>query len=192
MMRIVACGAGITVCLLLLCQGAAAQPAPSSDDMIKALTAPGASGTSRGFRLNHGATPPAAAEDQSGRPHGATLRHASSAHREIGVPLLFDVDSATMKPDSAPMLASIVKALQSPQLADTHILLEGHTDASGNPAHNLVLSQQRADAVRAALVQDGVDAARLSTKGKGQSEPANPANPLAAENRRVVLVNPSN
>jgi outer membrane protein OmpA-like peptidoglycan-associated protein len=72
-------------------------------------------------------------------------------------------------------------------------LLEGHTDASGQAEANLELSQQRADAVRDYLVREGgVPGDQLSTIGKGQTEPANPNNPLAAENRRVVLVNLDN
>ena len=189
MTRVFASGACGAMFLFLACSGAAAQSAPSSNDMINALTAPSAHGeTSRGFRLNHGAIPPSTSSDQPDRAHGGTTRHAA-ARREIGVPILFDLDSATMKSESTPMLDSIVKALQSPQLAGSRILLEGHTDASGGAAHNLVLSRQRAEAVKAALVQDGVDAARLTTAGKGQSAPANAADPLAAENRRVVLVN---
>ncbi len=106
------------------------------------------------------------------------------------MPLLFDTNSANLKPESTPILTSIAKALQSPKLSGTKILIEGHTDTSGGAAHNLALSQARAEAVKTALVQDGgIDASRLSVVGKGQTGLANPASPLAPENRRVVLVN---
>jgi adhesin transport system outer membrane protein len=175
-------------------QGAWAQSAPSADDITNALAAPG--GASRGFRVNRDNT--AAAPEDSAPSATTPKSHGSAAHRppsaparrEIGVALLFDTDSANLKPESAPILASIAKALQSPKLTGAKILIEGHTDTSGGAAHNLALSQARAEAVKAALVQDGgVDASRLSVVGKGQAGLANPASPLAAENRRVVLVN---
>jgi outer membrane protein OmpA-like peptidoglycan-associated protein len=182
--------AWVAVVLAMVCHGAASQPAPpSTNDIIDALSR-STKDTSRGFRLNQGAASPAPDTAGSGGAHRGTGQPRAS-RREIGVPLLFDLDSATLKPDSAPMIASMAKALNSPRLADSRILLEGHTDASGTAPHNMALSEQRAQSVKAALVQEGVDGARLSTIGKGQSDPANPADPLAAENRRVVLVNVS-
>jgi adhesin transport system outer membrane protein len=176
-------------------QGAFAQSAPSADDITNALAAPG--GAARGFHMNRNDTT-AAPEDTT--PSGPVPKsHGTAAHRpppsvperrEIGVPLLFDTNSANLKPESTPILTSIAKALQSPKLSGTKILIEGHTDTSGGAAHNLALSQARAEAVKTALVQDGgIDASRLSVVGKGQTGLANPASPLAPENRRVVLVN---
>ena len=51
------------------------------------------------------------------------------------------------------------------------IEIGGYTDATGDPAANLQLSQQRADAVRAALVQAGVDPGMLVAKGYGSANP---------------------
>lgn len=67
--------------------------------------------------------------------------------------------------------------------------MEGHTDAKGRADYNLKLSQQRADAVRAFLANNGVADARLAAAGKGSSELANTNDPMAAENRRVRIVN---
>ena len=77
------------------------------------------------------------------------------------------------------------------QLADQKaFLIEGHTDKKGTRAYNDELSKRRAEAVKEYLVREtGVSPDRLQTVGKGFSEPANPKNPYAAENRRVVVVN---
>jgi len=70
------------------------------------------------------------------------------------------------------------------------LTIEGHTDSSGAAAHNQALSEQRAASVKAYLVSQGVDAARLSTAGFGSSHPvADNASELGrAQNRRVELV----
>jgi OmpA-OmpF porin, OOP family len=63
----------------------------------------------------------------------------------------------------------------------------GHADASGSQAGNLTLSQRRAEAVRAYLVNKGADPAMLTAVGLGSAEPKNKANPFASENRRVEI-----
>ena len=66
----------------------------------------------------------------------------------------------------------------------------GHTDNVGTPEANLKLSQERAQAVMAALVARGVAAARLTAKGYGQTAPVadNRTEDGRAKNRRVELV----
>jgi outer membrane protein OmpA-like peptidoglycan-associated protein len=65
--------------------------------------------------------------------------------------------------------------------------IEGHTDMSGPAAKNLPLSQQRADIVKAYLVELGVDPARLVAQGYGETRPVNDNKTLEkrAYNRRV-------
>ncbi|HXH93225.1 MAG TPA: OmpA family protein, partial [Thermoanaerobaculia bacterium] len=54
---------------------------------------------------------------------------------------------------------------------DWKLMIEGHTDSSGGDAQNLPLSQRRADSVKAYLVNAGIAAGRLTTKGLGASQP---------------------
>jgi len=68
--------------------------------------------------------------------------------------------------------------------------IDGHTDNSGTAAHNLTLSQQRADAVKDQLVKMGVDASKLAAKGFGDSKPISDNTTLEgkANNRRVEFI----
>ncbi len=100
----------------------------------------------------------------------------------------FDIDKSTIKPESMGTLNMIVGVLKdNPSLK---FEIDGHTDNSGQSAHNLTLSQQRADAVKTQLVSMGVDAGRLTTKGFGDSKPIsdNTSPEGKANNRRVEFV----
>ncbi|MGE3191102.1 MAG: OmpA family protein, partial [Vicinamibacterales bacterium] len=102
--------------------------------------------------------------------------------------ILFDSGKASLAPSSTARLAVVVELLS----ADTSLALEvqGHTDSTGTAEGNLALSRARADAVRAHLVAQGVDAARLTTAGFGDTQPVadNATEEGRAKNRRVVLV----
>lgn len=100
----------------------------------------------------------------------------------------FDVDKATIRPESMGTLNMIVQVMKDNP--DVKFEIDGHTDNSGSPAHNLALSQQRSDAVKDQLVKMGVDASRLKTKGFGDSKPISDNTTLEgkANNRRVEFV----
>jgi outer membrane protein OmpA-like peptidoglycan-associated protein len=68
--------------------------------------------------------------------------------------------------------------------------VEGHTDNTGKPSKNKTLSQQRADAVKSAVVKQGVSADRMTTKGWGQDKPLadNRTEEGRTKNRRVEIV----
>lgn len=102
--------------------------------------------------------------------------------------ILFDVDKTVVKPAAQNSLQKLAVSLQNnPQ---TNILIVGHTDSTGTAAHNMALSVRRADAVRAILMADAVDASRLTTQGKGETEPiaSNSTADGRAQNRRVEIV----
>jgi len=85
------------------------------------------------------------------------------------------------------VLDGLVSLLQAhPEL---NLAIDGHTDNSGSPEKNQVLSHKRAAAVRAYLVKKGIAAARLTATGYGQERPrADNATPEGkAANRRVEL-----
>lgn len=106
----------------------------------------------------------------------------------IALYIQFDLDQATIKPESKGIIDELVTLLgQSPKLA---ISVEGHTDSTGSEAHNLALSTQRAEAVRAAILAAGVDPARVDARGLGQGSPIadNATEDGRAKNRRVELV----
>jgi outer membrane protein OmpA-like peptidoglycan-associated protein len=100
----------------------------------------------------------------------------------------FDIDKATLKPESMGTLNMIVSVLKDNPAIKFEI--DGHTDNSGSAAHNLVLSQQRAESVKAQLVNMGVDAARLTNRGFGDTKPISNNNTPEgkANNRRVEFV----
>jgi outer membrane protein OmpA-like peptidoglycan-associated protein len=100
----------------------------------------------------------------------------------------FDVDKATLRPESMGTLNQIKRILT--QNPDLKFEIDGYTDNSGGDAHNMTLSQQRADAVKTQLIAMGIDAGRLTSKGFGDTKPmADNSTPDGrANNRRVEFV----
>lgn len=100
---------------------------------------------------------------------------------------LFDVDSDRLRPESTPKLEELRKMLADhPELK---VAIEGHTDATGDDAHNQDLSERRAGSVVAYLTSNGIDASRLSAVGKGETTPIgdNATAVGRQQNRRVVI-----
>lgn len=101
--------------------------------------------------------------------------------------LLFDTDKAELKPAAIQQLSELGKILA--KYKDDKINIGGFTDSTGSPEHNKTLSQNRADAVRNLLVQQGVEAGRTIVFGFGEDTPIAP-NTTAdgrAKNRRVEV-----
>lgn len=103
--------------------------------------------------------------------------------------IYFDTDRATLKPPSTRALTTIADLLRrQPQW---RLSIEGHTDNTGEDAHNQDLSIRRAATVRTALVRDfGIGPGRVNSTGFGAKQPVDTNDTIAgrAHNRRVELV----
>jgi outer membrane protein OmpA-like peptidoglycan-associated protein len=121
---------------------------------------------------------------------GKNLYDALAANGRVSTHgILFDVGSDRVRGESTPTLKEISDMLKAH--ADLKLLIEGHTDNVGAPAANLDLSDRRAAAVKQILVGSyGIDAARLMTKGLGDTKPVakNDSAEGRQSNRRVELV----
>ncbi len=88
---------------------------------------------------------------------------------KLAADTLFDFDKAVLKPEGRSKLDQL--AAQASDLKLEVILAVGHTDRMGSEAYNQKLSERRAAAVKSYLVSKGVDANRIYTEGKGESQP---------------------
>ena len=114
---------------------------------------------------------------------------------DLASDVLFDFDKYTLRPEGAATLGKVAQvAVAYPQSSMT---IEGHTDGKGAHPYNMKLSEERATAVKSWLVQNaGIQAARISTRGWGETRPAAPnKNPDGSDNpsgrqknRRVEIV----
>ena len=117
---------------------------------------------------------------------------------EIQIPVsadvLFDFDSATLRPDAGATLAKVADVLK--EYGKDPVRVEGHTDGKGSAQYNQTLSEKRAAAVKGWLVSNGVLAARITTKGWGATKPVAPNSNAAGQdnaegrrrNRRVEII----
>ncbi len=101
---------------------------------------------------------------------------------------VFDSASANIKQTAVDNFDKVLEFIDG--YPSRNIRIEGHTDSSGSEAFNLNLSQQRADAVKALLVDYGVDGSRIEATGMGESLPVADNNTEAgkAKNRRVDII----
>lgn len=112
--------------------------------------------------------------------------------RDVVVSLMginFPSGRSTIEASSAPLMRKVQKALAL--FPDASILIEGHTDAHGSDSANLILSQDRADAVKQYLVTHfGANAEKISSIGYGEARPVATNETAAgrARNRRIDLV----
>ena len=101
--------------------------------------------------------------------------------------LLFDFDSDRIRPDAAKNFQELANSLK--KYGNSNLLIVGHTDSQGDDAYNMNLSLRRANSASAYLQSLGVPASRISTAGRGESEPvaSNDTDAGRQLNRRVEV-----
>lgn len=102
--------------------------------------------------------------------------------------VLFDTNQATLNPGAADTIDRLAEFMR--EYPERTVLIEGHTDSRGSAEYNAQLSEQRADAVRDALLERGIENARIDIRGLGEGVPV-ASNDTAAgrqQNRRVEVV----
>ncbi len=102
--------------------------------------------------------------------------------------ILFDFQSAVIRPESYAVIKEIAGALKE---SDIKIKVIGHTSSDGDDKANLELSKKRAAAVKDMLIAEfGIDAGRVETEGKGETQPIadNKTKEGKAANRRVEFI----
>jgi outer membrane protein OmpA-like peptidoglycan-associated protein len=147
---------------------------PTPDEIIRALKPQGEAGgvVYRGIRPT-GAPPQAVPQAQM---------------PAVALNVKFGLNSSTVTPVAAQDLRALGTALASPDLAPYFFLVEGHTDSSGGMAHNMRLSDQRAQSVKAYLMANfNIPGDRLLTLGKGPTSPMAGLPASNAQNRRVEI-----
>lgn len=104
--------------------------------------------------------------------------------------LLFASGSATLRAGADEVMGKVAEILKAK--AKSQVLIEGHTDNVGSIALNQKLSEDRASAVRQALISRGIDGRRMAAKGYGFTEPLESnATPEGRQaNRRAEVVFP--
>ena len=102
--------------------------------------------------------------------------------------VLFDTNGDELKAGAEPALQRLSEFLAEYQ--DRRILIEGHTDSTGASEYNQMLAERRADSVRIALLERGVAANRIETRGLGEDYPVASNDTTAGRqlNRRVEIV----
>ena len=109
---------------------------------------------------------------------------------QLTIAIQFDLNSARIRPNSFRAVGLMADALNHPLLTGYRFIVIGNTDATGSREHNLKLSQQRADAIREALIRPfGIDPVRLQAVGLGEEDLLYPDRPTDPKNRRVQLIN---
>jgi outer membrane protein OmpA-like peptidoglycan-associated protein len=129
-----------------------------------------------------------AAEIKQTVPGATVTREGEGILVKFDSGILFDTNSSDLKAAARTNLGNLATSLQNnPQ---TNILIVGHTDNTGTDEYNQNLSVRRAESVKSYIVANNVANSRLTTSGKGESEPIADNNTVdgRSQNRRVEIV----
>ena len=184
------------LCGAFLAFAAAAQNM-SGEDLLKEIESSadaerGRVGASRGARIYEGEVEASSAMKRKNPKtvdtSGVKTLTIPRSRDPINLPILFDFDSAFLKPESQPQLKELCAALRRAK-SEISFMIIGHSDASGGATYNELLSMLRAEEVVRWLVVDcGVAATRLVAIGLGESDPLPAHSPNAAAQRRVEVL----
>jgi outer membrane protein OmpA-like peptidoglycan-associated protein len=129
-----------------------------------------------------------AAEIKQTVPGATVIREGEGILVKFDSGILFDTDQSALKAAARTNLQNLSASLvNNPQ---TNILIVGHTDDTGSDSHNMDLSVRRAESVKSFIAAGNVASSRLTTSGKGESEPIsdNTTANGRSQNRRVEIV----
>lgn len=150
---------------------------------IIGATVGGATGAVIGHKMDK-----QAAEIKNEIPGAKVERVGEGIEVEFNNKILFNIDSYALSTAAQGSLNDLVTILN--KYPDTNIEVQGHTDNTGTDAHNMTLSENRANAVANYLKSNGVASSRVTTKGFGESAPKydNNTEDGRAQNRRVEFL----
>ena len=145
--------------------------------------AAGGTGGSGGATVEPNATAPVTTVDTTGGAAGGAATNAALARI-----IYFDFDKSDIRPEFTAVIAEHARALS--RNASVKVRLEGHTDERGSREYNIGLGERRAQAVKRALLLQGVAEAQLGTVSYGEERPAvaGSTEEAWAKNRRVEIV----
>lgn len=120
---------------------------------------------------------------------GVNVSRTADNQLKLDIPsdISFDSGSANVRPEFQAVLNRFAQGMKT--LPNAKVIIVGHTDNSGGAAINDPLSLHRANATREYVVRQGISAARISTEGRGASQPIADNGTAAgrAKNRRVEI-----
>ena len=103
---------------------------------------------------------------------------------------IFDLNSAELKPESQPIVDDLAQFMN--QYPQSNVEIIGYTDSSGAADYNQQLSERRAQSIADALVEEGIEASRITASGQGENNPiaSNATKEGREKNRRVEITVP--
>lgn len=118
-----------------------------------------------------------------------TLVTVTREEIKIQEQIFFATNKAVIKPESTGLMTQIADVMMRHKEI-LRVEIQGHTDSRGSDSYNMDLSQRRAEAVRNWLLQAGVEASRMESRGYGETMPvaSNRTRSGRASNRRVQFI----